>query len=442
MAAEGELLPRITKVWAKNFRSIEYAELELDALTVLVGPNASGKSNLLDILSFLGDAAKDGLESAITNRGGMESIGRRRARGRAYGPEIGLQWKDQDVRVDYSLALSNDGKSEYRVKREFARYQHPDPATRPLVLEIRNGKPTKPDLRKRFGRVGDDGAGGEKQTLPGVLQQLYEEGLGNQELTFLNGNRVIMSLLLALPIPPTEKTHGFSIPRMDVGKSMTKIRDYLRLIGSYRLFPNSLRDPQKMADSHPLEEAGGNLTSTLRDMIRQESRFLPDLKHALAYAVQGVSDIRVKRAASYLVVEIKHEEPGRSDRNSWFDLSYESDGTLRLLGMLVALFQEPSPSLIGIEEPESTIHPGALAVLADTMQEAALRGQVLVTTHSPDLINLLPIECFRAVTAEGGTTKVGKVSDHQIQSVKEGLFLAGELHSMEGLQVGSNGDQL
>ena len=222
--------------------------------------------------------------------------------------------------------------------------------------------------------------------------------------------------------------------------NLLRIGQHLASIVSYQIFPNSLREPQKIADSHPLAGDGRNLVSAVRGMIRQENRFVPDLKHALGYAVPGVSDIRVSRAGSYLVVELKHEEPGRSDRNSWFDLSYESDGTLRLLGMLVALFQEPSPSLIGIEEPESTIHPGALAVLADTMQEATLRGQVLVTTHSPDLINLLPIECFRAVTAEGGTTKVGKVSDHQIQSVKEGLFLAGELHSMEGLQVGSNGD--
>ena len=68
MAAEPEPRPSITKVWAKNFRSIEYAELELDPLTVLVGPNASGKSNLLDMLGLLADAVRDGLETAIPPR--------------------------------------------------------------------------------------------------------------------------------------------------------------------------------------------------------------------------------------------------------------------------------------------------------------------------------------------------------------------------------------
>ena len=70
MTAEPEPRPYITRVWARNFRSIEHAELDLEPLTVLVGPNASGKSNLLDILGFLADAARHGLEAAVTRRGG------------------------------------------------------------------------------------------------------------------------------------------------------------------------------------------------------------------------------------------------------------------------------------------------------------------------------------------------------------------------------------
>ena len=80
------------------------------------------------------------------------------------------------------------------------------------------------------------------------------------------------------------------------------------------------------------------------------------------------------------------------------------------------------------------IHPGALAVLADVMVEAASRTQVLVTTHSPDLIDRLPVESLRAVQMEDGCTKVGPVSATQAEAVREGLFTSGELHSMEGLE--------
>ena len=169
------------------------------------------------------------------------------------------------------------------------------------------------------------------------------------------------------------------------------LTDYLGKIGLYHIFPNSLRDPQKMANSHPLSAGGGNLASILRDMIQKKGRFLRDLKGALNFAVPGLQDIRVTRAGSYLVVELSHQREGGTERGTWFDLSQESDGTIRLLAMLTALFQDPAPSLLGLEEPELAIHPGAMAVLADTMKEAALRGQVLVATHSPDLINLLPI---------------------------------------------------
>ena len=80
-----------------------------------------------------------------------------------------------------------------------------------------------------------------------------------------------------------------------------------------------------------------------------------------------------------------------------------------------------------------TIHPGALAVLADVTVEAASRTQVLATTHSPDLIDRLPIESLRAVQIRDGCTEVGPVSETQTDAVLKGLFTTGELHSMEGL---------
>jgi hypothetical protein len=171
-------------------------------------------------------------------------------------------------------------------------------------------------------------------------------------------------------------------------------------------------------------------------MIQRGSPFLEELRSALGYVVPGLCGIRVTSVTGgYLVVEINHETSAGNGRKVWFDLSQESDGTLRLIGLLVALYQDPPPSLIAIEEPELTIHPGALAVLADIIQEAALRTQVLITTHSPDLIDRLPIQSIRAVTAEDGMTETGAVAEEQREAVRKGLFSPGELHRMEGLHV-------
>ena len=444
MTEEPEHRPSITKVWARNFRSIEFAELELDPLTVLVGPNASGKSNLMDILGFLSDAARLGLETAITRRGGIDSIGRKSPTGRVLAPEIGCQYDSELGPLDYTVALMRRGRGEYSVKRESAKLCPTGSEGAPLEFALANGRLVKPNLNKRMKRLGyTRGEETHDKSLADLADQPITES-ARQDIQLMSAKHPQLTLMLVGMISESdaiwddylrllasliESGNYFRLPT-----SLVEAGDYLGKVWLYHIFPNSLRDPQKVADSHPLASGGENLASTLRDMIQKKSRFLPDLRDALAFAVPGIRDIRVRHAGSYYVVELKHERSGGNERGSWFDLSHESDGTIRLLAFLTALFQDPAPSLIGLEEPELAIHPGAMAALSDNMMEASLRGQVLVATHSPDLIGRLPIESIRAVTSEDGSTKVGRVSEHQLAAVQEGLFSAGELHSMEGLQ--------
>ena len=439
MTTESEIRPIITNVWAKNFRSIEYAELELGPLTVLVGPNASGKSNLLDILGFLSDAARDGLKTAITRRGGIDSIGRRSPSGKILGPEFGLQYELPEGTLQYSVTLMRRrDKGEYRVKREFARLEPAYANISPFAVELTNGLLTEPNLKMMLGKTKsnlneDDGYA--TKSVDRINQLLAESD--DRDLQLMNKEPLRLTWWLA------DSQSGLGSieerPSFHLDMALDDASNTLSKIALYRLSPNSLRDPQKVADSHPLATGGENLASTLRDMMQRKSLFLPELKEALSVAVPGVRDIRVVRAGSYYVVELRHDRDGGTPTGSWFDLSYESDGTIRLLAMLTSLFQDPAPSLIGLEEPELAIHPGAMAVLADTMKEASLRGQVLIATHSPDLINLLPIESIRAVTAEGGSTIVGEVAEHQLRAVRDKLFLPGELHSMEGLHPAATG---
>ncbi|MXZ23969.1 MAG: AAA family ATPase [Caldilineaceae bacterium SB0665_bin_21] len=134
---------QITKVWARNFRSIANTSVELDRLTVLVGPNAAGKSNVLDILRFIKDALRFDLEAAIALRHGPEAIQRRTVDGQTSDVELGLSARNESGKVRYSLKYSfvlvvdNDG--DFHVGQEYVRV-HPRGLGKTFEIRIEEGR--------------------------------------------------------------------------------------------------------------------------------------------------------------------------------------------------------------------------------------------------------------------------------------------------------------
>ncbi|MBF0374731.1 MAG: ATP-binding protein [Alphaproteobacteria bacterium] len=120
-----------------------------------------------------------------------------------------------------------------------------------------------------------------------------------------------------------------------------------------------------------------------------------------------------------------------------FNVDQMSDGTLRVLGLLVALYQQPAPATIALEEPEQTVHPGVLRVLAEAIEEVSDTRQILVTTHSPDLLDRFdPAQMSKRVIAvemENGVTTAKPLNAAQIEAVRSNLFTLGQLMSIEGL---------
>ena len=156
------------------------------------------------------------------------------------------------------------------------------------------------------------------------------------------------------------------------------------------------------------------------------NEWLPDLCENLALVVpelKSENTITTQDVGGYLIVRLHHKD------GSQFVLAHESDGTLRVLGILTALYQNPSLPLTAIEEPELGIHPHAVGVLADVLVEASHRTQLLLTTHSPDLISRFAPESLRLVERDekDDSTKVGKVTPANLASVEEKLFSSGDL---------------
>jgi predicted ATPase len=135
----------------------------------------------------------------------------------------------------------------------------------------------------------------------------------------------------------------------------------------------------------------------------------------------------------YLVIDLRHQYADLGESEPWFSLLQESDGTLRILGILAALYQDPPRKLIAIEEPELTIHPGAMSVLWEEIESAAERSQIILTTHSPDLLDMCRAEQLRVVEKVRGITEIGPIAEEQKKIIQQRLFAPGQLLRAHGL---------
>ena len=120
-----------------------------------------------------------------------------------------------------------------------------------------------------------------------------------------------------------------------------------------------------------------------------------------------------------------------------------SDGTLRALGVLLAIHQQgargegsPAPSLIGLEEPETALHPAAASVLLAALREASHSTQIVVTSHSPDLLDddSIQAESLLSVVSEGGETHIAPLDAASQEMMRTKLFSAGELLRLNQLE--------
>jgi hypothetical protein len=154
-----------------------------------------------------------------------------------------------------------------------------------------------------------------------------------------------------------------------------------------------------------------------------------DIASALRHVNPSVTSIDVRLPDRQAIV-VTHE----FDQQALIlDLSQESEGFRRFLAHLLALYQSPSKQTLIFEDPEKAIHPGALAALADEFKVCADkgRGQVILTTHSPELLNHFEPEQLRVTELHKHRTQIGPIAQDQLESLREHLLAPGELLTVD-----------
>lgn len=374
--------PRIERLRVSNFRSIgEEQVLDLSPLTVIVGANGAGKSNLADVFSFVRDSLVLGLPAAIAGRGGIEAV-RRRGTGQPNVLRISLEVQLSTGPATYELVVGDDSQYGAQVLWERATCGDPD---RSHGFHVERGK-----------------------------------WIGSND-----------------GLDPRVSRATLTLPAIAGDERYSELYEALVRVVVYSVFPDALRAPQKHSAERPMSRRGENWLSVLDE--RSEPAWRAELLAGLTHLTGDIDNLQVQSAGGYYIARFHHRTNGHG---SWFDAIQESDGTLRVAAILTALLQEPPLSLVGIEEPELAVHPGALPLLVDYLRQASLQSQVLITTHSPELLNCVDPREVRVVTRASAGTEVRRLADGQLGAVRDGLYRLGDLMLVEGLmqQEGPRGN--
>lgn len=382
----------LSRVALRNYKSIAVCDLKLEPFSILVGPNGSGKSNFLDALRFVSEALRYTLDHALRDRGGINEV-RRRSSGHPTHFAIRLDFHLPDDRRGHYAFSIGAKRDAYIVQKEECVVIHPDPECEPHAFySIEDGQLTKASL------------------------------------SFSPGP--------AYPLPPVSQDRLYLV-NMSGFDVFRPVYDALSSMGFYNLNPERIRELQAPDPGKLLNRDGSNLASVL-------AHLKPDIKQRieeyLAKIVPGVTGVESRSVGPKETLEFRQDVKGA--RHPWrFLASNMSDGTLRALGVLVALFQAPANGnrqyrLTGIEEPEIALHPAASGILTDSLQDASTQSQVLVTSHSPDLLDDSTISdtSIIAVVSEYGDTKLGHLDPAGRSALRDHMYTAGELLRMDQLR--------
>jgi predicted ATPase len=371
----------LTRAVVKNYKSIAACDVDLRPLTFLVGPNGAGKSNFLDALRFLADGLRTSLDHAFRERGGIGEV-RRRSSG--HPTHFG-------VRVELALPNGTAGSYGFRIGAK------PNGAFEVQSEECVLRPPEALAGESRFTVT----AGEVSSTVPGPAAA---------------SDRLYLVSASGLP-------------------EFRPVYDALSNMGFYNLSAERVKDLQMPDAGELLARDGGNLAAVLDLIGKRRPELKARIEEYLARVAPGIQGVDAIALGPRETLQFRQEAAG-GDAPWRFLAANMSDGTLRALGVLVALFQTGNASLVGLEEPEAGLHPAAAGILLDAMFAAGETRQVLVTSHSPDLLDSSRIETdsILAVVAEAGSTYIGALDAVGREALRKRLYTVGELLRLDQLR--------
>ncbi|MDQ1292763.1 MAG: hypothetical protein QG608_643 [Actinomycetota bacterium] len=368
----------ITRIRAQNFRSLAEVEVPLRPLTVLVGPNGSGKTNVLNVLRFLAATVRFDLNSAVHQWRGFEHVQRQ-------SQKTGQVLLEVQGRVtEHSSASSPD---VYQLK---------------LSGNAASGRISRTE-EFTFKRIGGRG---RRLTVKGNTVTITDTAKGSGPATSLSRKLADSRTTGLATLPKLSDDEG--------GEGLRRFTEFLTGIRVLEPDISAARMPSRTSGA-PLAEDAGNLADVLAGIEQRDKDAWGILRRDLASCLPGLQDILLAPVGGPLRgTTVQLLERGVSQP---VDLADASFGTVRLLAILAALHQPDPAPFTAIEEIDHGLHPYALDLLVDRLRAASERTQILVTTHSPTLVNRLRPEeivvCDR--DPDTGASLIPAISQNSIE---------------------------
>ncbi|HEX8392906.1 MAG TPA: AAA family ATPase [Longimicrobium sp.] len=359
------MIPRIREVHLRNYKSIGDAVVRLSDFNVLVGPNGSGKSNFMDALAFMRDCLTQPVGVAAAAHRGIVMPGS----GRSVGIRLIVDLESGTADYGFEAFVESD---EWSVVSE--RFTHVAANGAVHAYSVRDGRLL--------------------EAIPGIHPALAAD-------------RLVLSAASSLI-------------------EFRPLYDFLAGIRLYAIEPARLREMSEPSTGSALLEDGGNAAKVLSRLQHQNLETQARINRVLATVVPDLAYVGAVSLAGRWGLYVSEKHPGGPEPFSSVSMS---DGTLRMLGLLLAVYQPSTPTVLLIEEPEATIHPAAADVVMAVLMDAAHRSQVMISTHSPDVLDYkdLADESILIVSKKDGATRIDPLGAASRGVIQRHLSTPGEL---------------
>lgn len=360
-------IPRIESLRVENYRALRMVELnKLTPLTVLLGPNGSGKSTVFDVFNFLSECFQFGLRHAWDRRGRGKEL---KTRGSSGPIVFDLKYREQPglPLLTYHLAI-DEGIKGPEVVEEW--------------LQWRRGGRGRPFRFVEFRRGSGEAISGEA---PDEDDVRVETNLRSPDLIAVN-----------------------TLGQFNEHPRVAALREFITGWYVSYLSIDQTRNQPEAGPQERLSKAGENLPNVIQYLKEQHPERLEQVFSVLRQRIPRLERVDADPMPDgRLLLQIKDapfEQPVLS--------KFASDGTLKMLAYLTVLYDPEPPRFIGIEEPENFLHPRLLPELAEECRAATERSQLLITSHSPFLINAMKADEVRVLYRdEQGFTQAVRACD-------------------------------